>query len=365
MWLEKGNRNGLGAHRRSVATQPKPHDKPLPYHIRGAAITYEYLPRVNDSPRSVDLYNSVPLANDFPFTAGITPAQNRALTKLYEQANQASDLMVAWKERQTSLDMMAGALRRLVRIARAVKRRDPKIVRKVLRRNPKAKDTVKTPAGLWLEYHFGWVPTVMDLHHAAGILGYEFPTCKLVGTSGDKSEVIDRSDRYRAYNAWSNHLGCFYTTRVKIQGEITAINPNIQLATMLGFGQPLSVVWEMIPFSWVVDYFVNVSDLVTNLEPQFPGIVIRNKFYTVKQTCLYARRDSVFYDRSRVRPDHPHYNKWVYSTSSCNAESYSVRRYVGWPGYSLEFSSPLGLKAQQCSYLAAVLVQIFTSFKPK
>lgn len=365
MWISKGDRYGVEAHRRSVAMQSKPHHKPLPYYIRGAKISHEYLPRVNNLPRSVDLYNSIPLANDFPFSADITSATNKALNKLYEQANQASDLVVAWKERQSSIDMISGALGRLVRIARAVKRRDPKIVRRVLRRNPKARDTVKTPAGLWLEYHFGWVPTVMDLHHAACVLGYEFPTHKLTASSGVKSDIYSKADRGRPYNAWSNHMGSSYTTRVKIQGEITAINPNIQLATMLGFGQPLSVVWEMTPFSWVVDYFVNVSSLLTNLEPQFPGIEISGKFYTVKQTCSFAQRDAVFYDRGMVRPDHPYYNKWVFSTSSCNAESYSVRRSLGWPSYSLEFSSPLDLKAQQCSYIAAVLVQILTSFKLK
>lgn len=271
-------------------------------------------------------------------SGGFVSAQNKALDKLYEEMNQASDLLVAWKERQTTIDMVTGAIRTLVRVARAVKRRDPRIVRAVLAKNPEAKDIVKTPAGLWLAYHFGIVPTVHDIHSALGLFSQEFPTCEFSHTSGADYTSIGPNNE-----DWDVRYHC----RVKLGGYVSSINPHLNLAQRLGFGQPLSVIHEMTPFSWFIDYFTNVGQLVTNLEPRFPGFEFGGTYTT--RRALY---NAVY----RVR-------SWGRSQESVQGRWYV--RQPGWPNYVLEFKSPLDLKSQQCSYIAAVLVQLLTSMKPK
>lgn len=337
--VEKGNRYGMFWSLADGRTQKPPYRKPLYYQLQAAKIfTVD-----NRAWRTVDIRNDVPLSNGFDLDRGVAASSNKALSKIYDRLQQSEALLVAWKERQSALDLVASNLRRLVEIGRAVKRRDPKVVRRVMKRNPKAKDVVKTPAGLWLEYHFAIVPTILDLHHACGILGFEFPVEKLSESS--LAPVIDER------KTSNRHYSHEYMTVTKIEGEVYGLNPNIHLTSMLGFGQPLSVAWEMTPFSWFIDYFVNVGELVTNLQPRFPGVRTRNHSTTTFIKCRGKTGKPI---RSNPRVD-------AYFTF----ESVYMRRRLDWPSFQLEFNSPFDLSGQRCSYIAAVLVNLLASMKPK
>lgn len=334
----KGDRYSAFWSRAECHTQPKPFVKPLPYSLRAG----------KQWGHRRDILNFVPLANGAHSNRGgvVVTASNRALKKVYDRMEQASDLLVAWKERQSTLDLVTNNVRRLVTIARAVKRRDPRIVRRVLRRNPSAKDVIRTPAGLWLEYHFAIAPTIMDIHHALGLFSFEFPVDKFCFTGGAEAAYTARDQgTYRWYESWEQ------SCRVKIGGEIYALDPNLSLASRLGFGQPLSVAWEMTPFSWFVDYFVNVGDLLTNLEPRFPGVEVRNKY-----TSTFEKTFGSIWYRNREHPFDAVSEKTQY-------EGTLFTRTTSWPNFQLEFSSPFDLKAQQCSYIVAVLGNILTSMK--
>lgn len=340
-YKEKGNRyssHWTVAHR---AAQPKPYRRPLPY------LTFGGTWHTCSGDAYLDIRDFMPLANGDKWdgAGGVITASNKALEKLYGRLEQSEALLVAWKERQSALDLVATNVGRLVRIARAVKKRDPKVVRRVLQRNPAAKDAVKQPASLWLEYHFAIVPTIMDIHHALGVLGFDFPVEKLSESSKAPVELSSGGDTY----TW--HKADEFSSIVKLEGEIYSLNPNLTLASQLGFGQPLSVAWEMTPFSWFVDYFVNVGSLVKNLEPRFPGVKTRNHSTTIliKGYGRLGYRNSE--PLSQVKYD-------AYS-------SFYMSRRTDWPSFQLEFNSPFDLKGQQCSYIVAVLTNILTSMKPK
>lgn len=341
VWKETGDRFGDAWSGRETTTQAKPYVRPLPYHMRSGKWIM-----VSDG-NSSDIMNFIPLANGFNYdgAGSVNTASNKALSKVYARLNQAESLLVAWKERQKAIDLVTTNVRRLIKIALAVKRRDPKLVRAVLKRNPSAKDIIKQPAGLWLEYHFGIVPTVMDIHHAMGVLGFEFPVDKFHESSKASAEISSGGGTYQ----WMEYQK--YDSIVKIGGEIYALNPDVQLASMLGFGQPLSVAWEMTPFSWFVDYFVNVGELIKNVEPQFPGVKVRGHYTTtlVKSNGYFGYRNSGPVSETPVN---------MYTSVYMNRQTY-------WPNYKLEFKSPLDLKGQQCSYVVAVLTQLLTGMKKK
>lgn len=364
MWIEKGSRNSTYHARREPSVSKSLPRHPLNYHMTVGRIAND----LNNSQGKtrIDQLNLTPVHNGEWHQASIIEASNKALDKVLDQMNQAEDLLVAWKERQKAIDLVASNVGRLVRIARAIRRRDPKIVRSVLRRNPKAKDVIKTPSGLWLEYHFGIVPTVLDIHHACGILGYEFPVQKIDGTASAKFQSIGKPyDTSLGYDPKYNSQDLHGKTRVKIGGRITALNPDVHLATMLGFGQPLSVAWEMTPFSWFIDYFANVGQLIKNIEPQFPGVTVSDKYCTVTQECTCTFRNALFFDSQWVGPSHPYYNRWIFRNPSFDAVGYGIKRTPGWPSYRLQFKSPLALSGQRCSYIVAVLGTLLTSMKKK
>ena len=331
MWTEKGDRFGDAVHRRSVTVNAKPFDQNSPYTRRGGTNRHVY----GSNPWSAkDIYGYVPVANGYGlYPPGLASATNKALDKLYEQMEQAESLRVAWKERGKALEMVTSSLRTVVRVARACKRRDPRIIRAILDKDPTKRDILKTPSDIWLAYHFGIVPTISDIHHAAGVFSYDPPVMKLVGAG----TVVDYKNGDGAFGY--RHQRC----SVKLGGEVYQFDPNVSLASRLGFAQPLSVAWEMTPFSWFVDYFVNVGSLIKNMEPRFPGIKTRNEYNT-----LFVRYPETLMD---------------FWGDGYMMSGYFVSRSRGWPNYQLEFPVLEGLKLQQCSYIASVAIQLLSSMK--
>lgn len=276
-------------------------------------------------------------------------AMNAALDKFLNEANQAADLAVAMIERKRTIKMVADGLQTLVKVAKAVKRRDPNIVRAIKGRKSKGEDIAKDPAGLWLQYHFGIAPTVSDIHHGLGLLGYDFPVYKIVGTGGGTSTYSASATEWIHKHTKSGVVDF----RVKIGATIQGINPDRHLVSMFGFDQPLSIAWELTPFSWFVDYFVNVGSLLSNLEPKSPGISTTNEYNTV-----YGKGRSF---SQRVGIPRLAGNSDLYSFMTGQHDA--VVRKVGIPNYALTYSSPLDLSGQRASYIAAVLVGILSSFK--
>lgn len=327
------------------SSQPKPYSKPLPYHV-----CYSNFRADRDGSYIAPGHSSATVQILQPHY-GLGPAVNKALDKLYDEFQRAEDLMVAWKERQKAIDMIADGVGTLVRTARAIRRRDPKIIRRILNKNALTKrDIATTPAGLWLQYHFAIVPTIMDVHHAAGVLGEPFPLPEIEITSGHRWSLSEGTIKTPLVNSWEHHGT--YSGFVKIGGKLRSINPNIGLASRLGFGQPLSVAWEMTPFSWFVDYFVNVGQLINNLQPRFPGFDVVDKYttYTTTGSC-YGFLNSA--DGWGWYPPSNHYS----------GTGKGTKRVTTWPDYELQFSSPLDLSGQRCSYIVAVLVGLLSGMR--
>lgn len=274
-------------------------------------------------------------------------ASNKALDKLYEDMSQKGDLLVAWKQRQQAIDQATGIVGGAVRAIRAIKRRDPKILRAILRKHPGARDIASQPSSIWLGYWFGIVPTIGDLHHALGIFSTELPSSFFSHTGGINSSV----DWGRLDKAQEGFRGqC--AVRCKIGGRVSAVDPNVQLATMLGFGQPVTVALELVPFSWLLNYFVNVKQLATNLEPRFPGFIFGQQYttFSMKFTGTYSHYETIGPNKGQL-------------TVTCANRMNYVRRHTLWPRYGLEFSSPASLSGQRLSYIAAVAVQLLSGFK--
>lgn len=322
------------------SVQPPPYKHPLPY-----VFSYQ---REVETVGSYQHLVYTGLADPFGDRAknSRNKAINAALSDFTERANQAADLAVAMIERKKTLAMVADGVQTLVRIARAVKRRDPNIVRAIKRRRSSGMDIAKDPAGLWLQYHFGIAPTINDIHHGINLLSYDFPVYKIVGTGGSNFSYANTREEWILKVTESSTI----RFRAKVGAEIAGINPDRHLVSMFGFDQPLSIAWELTPFSWFVDYFVNVGELAANLEPRSPGITTTNEYNTV-------------FGQGRSFNQKTEISGALYSYMTGQHDV--MIRKSGIPNYQLTFSSPLDLSGQRLSYVTAVLVGLLSSFKKK
>lgn len=273
-------------------------------------------------------------------------AQNEALDKIREEMSQASDLVVAWLQRKDAIGQIESGLKTILRTVRAVKRRDPRIVRAVIGRNPDSEALIKTPGGLWLGYWFGIVPTVADIHHAASVFSTPFPTQSLSTTSGFDFQVGEPKPAYFE-TSYGKSVFMQVTGKVKLSCQISAINHNIALLDRLGFTSPLNVALELVPWSWAINYFINVQQLASNFEPDFPGIEVSMKSQTNFYEWMGAERFHA-------------YGEYLFNNEISGIQ---FDRYAQWPQYEATSMFLEALSWKRISYLATAITMGLKGFK--
>lgn len=112
----------------------------------------------------------------------------------------------------------------------------------------KSRQTPKAFADAFLEYSFGWAPLVGDVSNAMKTLTAGLPTFRVSGAG-----TVSRS-----YSASGDTV--LWTSGHTIHARVRGFDPNFALANQLGLVNPAFVAWELAPFSFVVDYFVNVGE---------------------------------------------------------------------------------------------------------
>lgn len=201
-----------------------------------------------------------------------------------------AELGVTLGERAQAIEMIAKRAVQLRNAIKALKRGDAKTFGKELGiiKSPryqkltngnKFRNTSKDVSGSFLEWHFGWVPLVKDIGNAVDVLQSEIPTTLLKSTA-----TIQTSDGSLKV-MWGERLVESWTTKVtvKMQTEVYVSNPNLRLASQLGFVNPAALFWEMIPFSFLVDWIVNVGQFLNSFS-DFAGLTLVRP-----QTLVFSR----------------------------------------------------------------------------
>lgn len=129
-------------------------------------------------------------------------------------------------------------------------------------------------AGSWLEWVYGVAPTIGDLENAKEALNrhlerYEELYQKFSAWSEpNKSLFQDWTSYSRSYYPWTFSMAyrTFYQTYVGYYGQVYTASAYSRGFTRQQLGFELRnfvpTVWELIPYSFVADYFTNIGDLL-------------------------------------------------------------------------------------------------------
>lgn len=144
---------------------------------------------------------------------------------------------------------------------RRMSRRDRRRVKEYgnrLKEQPKLKR--RTVSGTWLEANFGWRPFINDLENSLSAWTGKFYEGQSIRRSATNFEGL-RVRRSREEVGFVDGVvpGLQAGTSYTVGGWVS--NPDIVNYTRLGLN-PLAGLWAILPYSWLVDYFYDVTSFI-------------------------------------------------------------------------------------------------------
>lgn len=208
---------------------------------------------------------------------GEPEAYNDAYAKFVQSCGDSASWAVSLAERKQAVDMIVKRALQLYRFARCVRKgyfgdaakelgistsgyqyREARLSRKHQFSNN------------YLEFHFGWAPLMSDIHTSVKILGRDFPVKPIKGRGSATAS---------GQTTGTTRTSATYVTRCQIIADLSAVNPNLLLLSQLGLVNPAVVAWELVPFSFVLDWFVNVGEFLQHYT-NFVGLDFSNQAVT-------------------------------------------------------------------------------------
>lgn len=207
----------------------------------------------------------------------------------------------------------------------------------------KVKDRKRMVADQWLEYSFGILPLASDVDSAAKALA------ELSVNGGARFQHITAKGQDDSYVSRGTvsinsvlHASCKKITTdraiVVYRGDVDTrpFSTTQRALSQLGvdpFRDFVPTVWELIPYSFLVDYFTNIGEIINGWSFQRTGLRWSNKTVVTMRRVSYQE-----YSASNALP----WKVGQFARPSFNAYRRSVSRapYVGSFTPSLEFQIP-------------------------
>lgn len=204
-----------------------------------------------------------------------------AYDRLKDAVGEQASLGASLAEFGQSLQMIAARVEQLLRFTRAVRKGRFKEAGTYLgiteRTNAPTRRKSRDFAGTWLEYSFGWSPFIGDIYDALEVLGSEIPDKPVEATASTKNvtwKLVPSGPWAGGYERKFDKIAVKYGAKVRVS------NPNLYLWNQLGLVNPATVIWEVIPFSFVVDWFVNVEQFL-GMGTDFLGLTMTDTYTTL------------------------------------------------------------------------------------
>lgn len=258
---------------------------------------------------------SLPCPLDYAFYSGSGPAVgtaqvgfkdsicgNKAYDRLINKLGASSQMLVNGFEHREAINMVVKRSKQIrdaflalkkgrvdkalkaLEVSAAVKRQKRELWAKRRPKEARAKgykprqrrrwDKPKDLSSTWLEYHFGWEPMMQDIYNACKSITGAQPYELDLTASASRNEKARGGHDPDKWNVSYDHKWF-----VKMGCRVSVSNPNTFLASQLGLLNPFSVAWELVPFSFVVDWFTSVGSVLGSMT-NFAGLTVTQAYTT-------------------------------------------------------------------------------------
>lgn len=335
----------VGSTRQTTMKQQRPFTLPLPYTMDSRRIVQQnnwawtYM--------SVEDVSLVGLISD----AEMQRLYNRAYESFMGNARSAqADVMTLMRERQKSLTMIQNRGLQLAMFVQQARKRNLAGMRAVLKHSYSSTDAryatkvgwrskASATGGNVLEASWGWAPLAADIASAVAVFR-NGPPGNLV--KGSAHLVVDRvvKSGWDPYKTDISHEAAGWVLRAQVR----CVDSDIYLLNSLGLVNIASSLWETTPWSFAVDYFVNVQSFLNSFTDRL-GLDFEN----ASSTSLRVRNSNITFTRNLTPP--PDGGFWDYS-----GQHVVMNRRLGISRPTLSWRSPWSLSPQRALTSIALLL---------
>lgn len=152
----------------------------------------------------------------------------------------------------------------------------------------------------WLMYSYGVKPLMQDIYNGLDVLQRPLPFIRIKGGARGHFTVHDRWNGPGQQTHWTSE----YSVRQSV--DVGVANPNLWLCNRLGLVNPLQWIWEAVPFSFVVDWFSNVQEVINSFS-DFTGLETANACTNIRWHLVedvnnyYSSNDWISYELSMIQ----------------------------------------------------------------
>lgn len=224
-----------------------------------------------------------------PENVDLSTADNVALQKLYKLMREGGDGIdsqptangaVTMGESRETYRMIRNASKAAANVPRWAK----KAVESVTRKGRIVGDLSKA----WLSYQYGWRPLLSDIHALAEFNARHFRERTFEGRHGRKDDHYHRVKLGSFNSIYSTSTG-FARGSVLYSVTCEVNDPDAFDASRLSALDPKRVAWELLPLSFVFDWFVDISGYLELQEHSLArGLKFKRGFKTVSRLNYYV-----------------------------------------------------------------------------
>jgi len=214
------------------------------------------------------------------------PIRNQAISRLRDQLSQsAGSAAVTVAELPKTVAHVAHTATRLANAFRGLRKGDlgafeaalglqvTKRTIKAYRRGYRLKresqsDLLQFAGNSWLEYSYGWKPLLQDVYSQAENLArflthHQNVVREARGTA--RGEKTTRSRLGGPTSDWYVDTDTLMKVRYSYVVRYKVNDPNGSIPHIFGLNNPALVAWELVPFSFVADWFLPIGDFLEGL----------------------------------------------------------------------------------------------------
>lgn len=221
----------------------------------------------------------------------------------------------------------------------------------------------KLLAKSWLEYRYGWLPLIADVQAGLGAfnsLSVKNPGILSVTASRRVSSSSNSKTVYATNPDFSPRTRYYYTkttTVCKIGIRYKLDSQLVSAISGLGLTSPVSLAWELVPFSFVVDWFLPIGPALQAFSA-FEGLTFMSGY----KTYFTKVEKSLISNESYKHTDpHPPNSYTLKESGGCNGRRVIMGRSVltNFPGPKIpRLKSPFSFI--HAANAAALVVKMMT-----